>query len=104
MDSVNEIDIVVESPKKVVSFKLDVDIIAKIDEVWPRLGYRSRSQFLREAVLFYLQYIQTNFIERTEREVPLASEDEPDGLEAGESIEEIVDELKSLVKTVSIQQ
>ncbi len=43
------------SPKKVVSIKLEVDIIREIDEVWRKLGYSSRSEFIREAILYYAQ-------------------------------------------------
>lgn len=43
------------SPKKVVSIKLEYDIINEIDEVWRKLGYRSRSEFIREAILYYIQ-------------------------------------------------
>jgi len=43
------------SPKKVVSIKLEVDIIREIDEVWKKLGYSSRSEFIREAILYYAQ-------------------------------------------------
>ncbi len=42
-------------PKKVVSIKLEVDLIAEIDRLWPKLGYRSRSDFIREAILYYMQ-------------------------------------------------
>ncbi|NOZ88726.1 MAG: ribbon-helix-helix protein, CopG family [Crenarchaeota archaeon] len=48
-------DIIVSSPKKVVSIKLEVELIHEIDAVWQKLGYRSRSEFLREAILYFLQ-------------------------------------------------
>ena len=49
--------VITGSPKKVVSVKLEVDLINQIDQVWKRLGYSSRSHFLREAIIFYLQYV-----------------------------------------------
>jgi len=100
-----EIYIIVESPKKVVSFKLDVDIIAQIDEVWPQLGYQSRSQFLREAVLFYLQYVQ-----RVLREELLGNDsgglktEDSGNIDEEVSIDDIVSELGELVKAVSAKQ
>ena len=49
--------VITGSPKKVVSIKLDVDLINEIDRVWQRLGYSSRSEFIREAILYYLQHV-----------------------------------------------
>jgi|GEM_PF-6077396 len=103
MENVDEIFIVVESPKKVVSFKLDVDIIAQIDEVWPRLGYRSRSQFLREAVLFYLQYVQKRL--REHKEAPVEDETSINAADTSvEDVEGLVSELKSLVQVIAAKQ
>ncbi|RUM47354.1 MAG: hypothetical protein DSY37_02920 [Hyperthermus sp.] len=50
-----EITIITGSPKKVVSFKLDVSLIEEIDRVWSMLGYSSRSEFIRDAVIYYMQ-------------------------------------------------
>jgi len=52
------IDVVLPPTKKVVSVKLDVDIIEELDKLWKKLGYNSRSEFIREAILFYMQYVQ----------------------------------------------
>ncbi|HIP85198.1 MAG TPA: ribbon-helix-helix protein, CopG family [Pyrodictium sp.] len=52
------IDVVLSPAKKVVSIKLDVDIIEELDKLWRKLGYNSRSEFIREAILFYMQYMQ----------------------------------------------
>jgi len=52
------IDVVLPPTKKVVSVKLDVDIIEELDRLWKKLGYNSRSEFIREAILFYMQYVQ----------------------------------------------
>ncbi|ABM81092.1 ribbon-helix-helix domain-containing protein [Hyperthermus butylicus] len=52
------IDVVVPSPKKVVSVKLEVEIIEELDRTWRALGYTSRSEFIREAILYYMQVVQ----------------------------------------------
>jgi len=49
------LDIPVPSPKRVVSVKLEVELIEEIDRVWRMLGYNSRSDFIREAILYYMQ-------------------------------------------------
>jgi Arc/MetJ-type ribon-helix-helix transcriptional regulator len=49
------IDVLVPSPKRVVSVKLEVELIEEIDRVWRLLGYNSRSDFIREAILYYMQ-------------------------------------------------
>ena len=51
----NIIDVPVPSPKKVVSVKLEVELVEEIDRVWRMLGYSSRSEFIREAILYYMQ-------------------------------------------------
>lgn len=53
----NVMVVITGSPKKVVSIKLDVDLINEIDRVWQKLGYSSRSEFIREAILYYLQHV-----------------------------------------------
>jgi Arc/MetJ-type ribon-helix-helix transcriptional regulator len=46
------------SPKKVVSVKLEVEIIDEMDKLWRTLGYSSRSDFIREAILAYMQLLR----------------------------------------------
>ncbi len=50
-----DFDIVIPSPKRVVSIKLEIDLIEEIDRLWRSLGYTSRSEFIREAILYYMQ-------------------------------------------------
>ncbi len=49
------IDVPVPSPKRVVSVKLEVELIEEMDRLWRLLGYNSRSDFIREAILYYMQ-------------------------------------------------
>jgi metal-responsive CopG/Arc/MetJ family transcriptional regulator len=104
MVNYTELDIVIDSPKKVVSFKLDVDIISQIDELWPRLGYRSRSQFLREAVLFYVQYVQRRLARQQleDRGTGQARRDRDmrDDIDIEEDLKELSDELERLAESL----
>ncbi len=94
----NEIEIIVEPPKKVVSFKLDVDIIEQIDRLWQSLGYRSRSEFLREAVLFYIQYLQRGGAVAGS----LAEQNSPDQQDIGDiDLEELSRDIKSVVSNIA---
>ena len=56
----NVFDVPVSPPKKVVSVKLEVDIIEEMDRVWRSLGYASRSEFIREAILYYMQVVMSD--------------------------------------------
>lgn len=105
MGGSRDIDIIVSSPKKVVSVKLDVEIIDEIDRVWRSLGYSNRSEFLREAILFYLQFVK-------KRGASVSTAIRGEGAEAveafmdaveeyeGESIEEIVRDVSNLADTL----
>lgn len=53
------IDVIIVPPKKVVSVKLDADLIAEIDRLWRKHGYQSRSDFIREAILCYIQLLSS---------------------------------------------
>lgn len=55
-----EFEIPVPPPKKVVSVKLEVDLIEEMDRVWRALGYNNRSDFIREAILYYMQVVMQN--------------------------------------------
>ncbi len=52
-------EIRVTPPKKVVSVKIDVDLLHEIDKVWRELGYKSRSQFIIEAIIYYMQVVKS---------------------------------------------
>ncbi|MEM3831548.1 MAG: ribbon-helix-helix domain-containing protein [Sulfolobales archaeon] len=45
------------SSTRVVTIKLDEELLQKIDITWQRLGYSSRSNFLKDAVQLYLRMI-----------------------------------------------
>ncbi len=99
MSGDRDIDIIVSSPKKVVSVKLDVEIIDEIDRVWRSLGYSNRSEFLREAILFYLQFVKR-------RGAAVSSAIQGRGPETIEALAEVVedyegDSIDDLVKDVS---
>jgi Arc/MetJ-type ribon-helix-helix transcriptional regulator len=53
----SEFEILVTPPKKVISIKLDADLIDIMDSVWKRYGYSSRSEFIREAILFFIAFL-----------------------------------------------
>ncbi|BEP17644.1 hypothetical protein PYJP_09960 [Pyrofollis japonicus] len=59
-------DIVIPSPKKVVSIKLEVDLLEEIDRLWRSLGYTSRSEFIREALIYYMQVVSSISFESTQ--------------------------------------
>ncbi len=40
--------------KKVVSVKIEERLLEEIDDTWRALGYGSRSEFIREAVIYYM--------------------------------------------------
>lgn len=83
------IDVVLPPTKKVVSVKLDVDIIEELDKLWKKLGYNSRSEFIREAILFYMQYVQERLKARkTENTDKLAQQKLP-----LKELEEIIDDI-----------
>ncbi|WP_236698202.1 ribbon-helix-helix domain-containing protein [Pyrodictium occultum] len=56
----NVFEVPVSPPKKVVSVKLEVDIIEEMDRLWRSLGYTSRSEFIREAILYYMQVVASS--------------------------------------------
>jgi len=90
-DSFNSdyIDVVLSPTKKVVSVKLDVDIIEELDKLWRRLGYNSRSEFIREAILFYMQYVQEKLeAKRDENTSKLAQQKLP-----LRELEEVIDDI-----------
>lgn len=83
------IDVVLPPTKKVVSVKLDVDIIEELDKLWKKLGYNSRSEFIREAILFYMQYVQERLKARkTENTDKLVQQKLP-----LKELEEIIDDI-----------
>jgi len=41
-----------------ISFKLDRDLVKRLDQVASRAGYRSRSQFVRDAIEVYLAALE----------------------------------------------
>ncbi len=94
----DSIEIFVTPPSKVVSVKMDVELLNKIDEVCRRRGFPSRSEFIRQAVIFYIEYLS-----RLEREelVSGTTETEPiEDTEIGEEdIEEIANELAALANS-----
>jgi metal-responsive CopG/Arc/MetJ family transcriptional regulator len=60
-------DIVIPSPKKVVSIKLEVDLLEEIDRLWRSLGYTSRSEFIREALIYYMQVVSNTSFESAQQ-------------------------------------
>lgn len=52
------IEIISVPPTKVVSIKLPVDVIDLVDELWRKYGFRSRSEFIREAIIFYASVLE----------------------------------------------
>jgi len=83
------IDVVLSPTKKVVSVKLDVDIIEELDRLWRKLGYNSRSEFIREAILFYMQYVQERLeTKRAENTGKLAQQKLP-----LRELEEVIDDI-----------
>jgi len=83
------IDVVLPPTKKVVSVKLDVDIIEELDKLWKKLGYNSRSEFIREAILFYMQYVQERLkVRKTENTNKLVQQKLP-----LKELEEIIDDI-----------
>lgn len=55
-DHVFELDMRMQ---KIVSIKLDQRLLEHIDEMWRKAGYRSRSDFIREAIKAYMEMLQT---------------------------------------------
>ncbi len=74
-------DLVIPSPKRVVSIKLEIDLIEEIDRLWRRLGYTSRSEFIREAIIYYMQIVT---LRNREKELAVNTNEVID-LETGES-------------------
>ncbi len=83
------IEVIVTPPKKVVSVKLDVDIIEQMDKVWREYGYSSRSEFIREAILFYMMYLS----QRKARKRAEADDD---------AVKEVIRELESLLDELEV--
>ncbi|MEZ0290700.1 MAG: ribbon-helix-helix domain-containing protein [Sulfolobales archaeon] len=42
---------------RIVSIKIDKELLDEIDRIWRRLGYSSRSNFLRDALQVYLKIL-----------------------------------------------
>ena len=85
----NVFDIPVPPPKKVVSVKLEVDIIEEIDRIWRSLGYASRSEFIREAILYYMQVVMSNqAVARTASMDIVAAESDSGDYQTEEDVEE----------------
>lgn len=42
---------------KVVTVRLDYDLLQAIDRAWRALGYSNRSEFIRDALSHYLAYL-----------------------------------------------
>ena len=47
------------SRKRVVSVKLEETLLAMLDEVWRSFGYQNRSQFIREAIIWYMMMVRS---------------------------------------------
>ena len=47
-----------ESRKKVVSVKMEETLIYELDRLWRSLGYSSRSEFIREAIVYYMMIVR----------------------------------------------
>ncbi|WP_048054258.1 ribbon-helix-helix domain-containing protein [Saccharolobus solfataricus] len=43
-----------------ISFKLENEFIKEIDNVARNLGYTNRSDFIRDAIIYYLGYLKRN--------------------------------------------
>ena len=50
---------------RVVSVKIDEYLLRIVDDVWKTLGYASRSEFIREAIVWYLHAIRVSSSGRT---------------------------------------
>lgn len=44
---------------KIMSVKLEIEFIQKIDNLWKKYGYKSRSDFIRDALAFYLNKLKS---------------------------------------------
>lgn len=60
-----EFEVISIPPTKVVSIKLPVDVIDLVDELWRKFGFKSRSEFIREAIIFYATMLE--MMERRQR-------------------------------------
>ncbi|AKA74990.2 ribbon-helix-helix protein, CopG family [Saccharolobus solfataricus] len=43
-----------------ISFKLEDEFIRKVDNIARNLGYANRSDFIRDAIIYYLGYLKRN--------------------------------------------
>ena len=55
----NAFELPAVSRKRVVSVKLEETLLALLDEVWRSLGYQNRSQFIREAIVWYMMIVRS---------------------------------------------
>jgi len=83
----NSIEVIQPEVKKVVSVKLDVELIEQLDRCWRRHGYRSRSEFIREAILFYMQY----------KDAEEAAKKKESRIESDEALKDLEELLQGLV-------
>jgi len=70
-------EVIVPTPKKGICFKLEVDLINTIDEIWRERGFSSRSDFIREAIIWYIGFIQSQEEEASVEEVKKLERREP---------------------------
>ncbi|MET1102181.1 MAG: ribbon-helix-helix domain-containing protein [Pyrodictiaceae archaeon] len=50
-------DIIIVPPKRVISVKLEAELVNLLDRIWREYGYSSRSEFIREAIMYYIQFL-----------------------------------------------
>ncbi|RLG86050.1 MAG: hypothetical protein DRO18_04935 [Thermoprotei archaeon] len=44
---------------RIMSVKLEIRALRKIDETWRKFGYRSRSDFIRDALRYFLNKLKS---------------------------------------------
>ena len=44
--------------KRVVSVKLEETLVEMLDDLWRSLGYQNRSEFIREAIVWYMAAVR----------------------------------------------
>jgi len=56
-----EIDLTIN---RVLTVKVDYKLLDEIDMLWPRFGFKSRSDFIRTALQFYISLLKNSASER----------------------------------------
>ena len=54
----SDIVLIIPPPKKTICVKIDQDLLDFVDRVVRELGYETRSDFFREAIIYYAQIVE----------------------------------------------